>query len=96
MGPAKQIPIASGDVEVVILDGGGFTTTDDTRLHADGHDQPYYLYDWCYYIHHKSTGRRVLWDLGISDVSQAWPTCSLATDSDLFLFRTVVYTRRSS
>lgn len=96
MRPTKQLPIASGDVEVVILDGGGFTTTDDTRLHADGHDQPYYLYDWCYYIHHKPTGRRVIWDLGISDVSQAWPLCSLGTDSDLFLFRTVVYTRRSS
>lgn len=84
MGPVKQLPIASGDVEVVILDGGGFTTTDDTKLHADGHNQPYYLYDWCYYIHHKPTGRRLLWDLGISDVRQVWPICNLATYSDFF------------
>lgn len=68
---AKELPQASGHVEIILLDGGGFTTTDDTRIHADGHDQPYYLYDWCFYLHHKASGRKILWDLGISDVGQS-------------------------
>ncbi|KAF4470599.1 cytochrome p450 [Fusarium albosuccineum] len=42
---AEQLPQASGHVQVTLLDGGGFTTADDTKIHADGHDQPYYLYD---------------------------------------------------
>lgn len=69
MSPVKELPTVAGSVDVVLLDGGGFTTTDDTRIHADGHDKPYYLYDWCFYIHQKTTGRRILWDLGISSVS---------------------------
>lgn len=69
MALAKQLPVASGNVEVVLLDGGGFLTTEDTIIHADGHDRPYYLYDWCFYVYHKPTGRKILWDLGISDVS---------------------------
>lgn len=64
---------ASGEVEVVLLDGGGFTTTDDTKIHADGHSRPYYLYDWCFYVYHKATGSRVLWDLGVSNVSRPVP-----------------------
>lgn len=87
MRSVKQLPVASGTVEVVILDGGGFTTTDDTKLHADGHDRPYYLYDWCFYVYHKPTGRKMLWDLGISDVSRViTPIRSLAHSSDFVLF----------
>ncbi|CAI0643543.1 unnamed protein product, partial [Colletotrichum noveboracense] len=61
----RPIPLATGAVEIVLLDGGGFTTTDDTKIHEDGHLEPYYLYDWCFFIHHRATGRRMLWDLGI-------------------------------
>lgn len=69
MSSFKELPTTGGSVDIVLLDGGGFTTTDDWRIHADGHDKPYYLYDWCFYIHHKPTGQRILWDLGISNVS---------------------------
>ncbi|KAH7133867.1 beta-lactamase-like protein [Dactylonectria macrodidyma] len=81
----KKLPQATGHVEIVLLDGGGFTTTDDTRIHAGGHDQPYYLYDWCFYLHHKASGRKILWDLGISDdrnlytpfvLNYHWPSCN--------------------
>lgn len=86
MRPNKQLPASSGSVEVVLLDGGGFTTTDDTKIHADGHDRPYYLYDWCFYVYHKPTGRRILWDLGISDVSiVSIPFHSLESTSDIVL-----------
>ncbi|WAO95250.1 Lactamase-B domain-containing protein [Fusarium falciforme] len=82
---AKELPGASGEVQVVLLDGGGFTTTDDTKIHADGHSRPYYLYDWCFYLYHKPTGSRVLWDLGISNDRELytpfvlnfhWPSCN--------------------
>lgn len=73
MSRVKELPPTGGSVHVVLLDGGGFTTTDDWRIHADGHDRPYYLYDWCFYIHHKPTGKRILWDLGISNVSRRIP-----------------------
>lgn len=76
MAPAKALPPATGAVDLVLLDGGGFTTTDDTKVHADGGDKPYYLYDWCFYIHHKATGRKMLWDLGLSDVSMHHPAKS--------------------
>lgn len=68
MSPVKALPEAYGSVDVVLLDGGGFTTTDDWRIYADGHDRPYYLYNWCFYIHHRASGRKLLWDLGISNV----------------------------
>ncbi|KAF2995946.1 hypothetical protein E8E14_000480 [Neopestalotiopsis sp. 37M] len=66
MSIPATLPPASGDVEVVLLDGGGFTTADDTRLHQDGHERPFYLYDWCFYVHHRPSGEKVLWDLGLS------------------------------
>lgn len=65
----KNLPAGNKAVDVVLLDGGGFTTADDTKIHANGHSKPYYLYDWCFYIHHKESGQRILWDLGISEVS---------------------------
>ncbi|KAJ2901598.1 hypothetical protein MKZ38_001618 [Zalerion maritima] len=65
----QLLAAASGTADVVLLDGGGFTTADDTKIHADGHHEPFYLYDWCFYIHHKATGRKILWDLGISNDS---------------------------
>ncbi|KPM40122.1 hypothetical protein AK830_g6428 [Neonectria ditissima] len=40
---SKHLPNAAGSAQVVLLDGGGFTTTDDTKIHANGHDKPYYF-----------------------------------------------------
>lgn len=68
MAPQKHVPPASSAVEIVLLDGGGFRTTDDWKLHAGGHSRPYFLYDWCFFIHHKPSGKKMLWDLGISNV----------------------------
>ncbi|CAK7207824.1 hypothetical protein SEUCBS139899_010639 [Sporothrix eucalyptigena] len=67
MASQKQLPAASGSVEIILLDGGGFQTTEDWRLHAGGHSRPFYLYDWCFFIHHKASGKKILWDLGISN-----------------------------
>ncbi|KAG7038941.1 cytochrome p450 [Colletotrichum scovillei] len=68
----KTLPFSSSAVELTLLDGGGLTTTDDTKIHADGHDRPYFLYNWCFYIHHRASGRKILWDLGISDDRQLY------------------------
>ncbi|KAI1843763.1 hypothetical protein JX266_010022 [Neoarthrinium moseri] len=67
MSTSKSFPPSSGSVEVTLLDGGGFTTAEDARLHQDGDRPPFYLYDWLFLIHHQSTGKKVLWDLGISN-----------------------------
>ncbi|KAL1887241.1 hypothetical protein Sste5346_010336 [Sporothrix stenoceras] len=66
MSSQRQLPAASGTVEIVLLDGGGFRTTEDWRLHEGGHSRPFFLYDWCFFIQHKASGRKILWDLGIS------------------------------
>ncbi|KXH29870.1 hypothetical protein CNYM01_02921 [Colletotrichum nymphaeae SA-01] len=68
----KTLPFSGSAVELTLLDGGGLTTTDDTKIHADGHDKPYFLYNWCFYIHHRASGRKILWDLGISDDRQMY------------------------
>ena len=65
---SEQLPPTNGSVQVVLLDGGGFTTASDKIIHADGIDTTFYLYNWCFYIHHPDSGRNILWDLGISDV----------------------------
>lgn len=66
----KELPPATGDVVTVLLDGGGCTKGGDRLLHADGNDEPHYFYNWCFFIHHKPTGRKIVWDLGLSDVRQ--------------------------
>ena len=71
MSSHNQLPTASSSVEIVLLDGGGFKTTEDWKLHAGGHSRPFFLYDWCFFIHHKALGKKVLWDLGISNVCSA-------------------------
>ncbi|KAI0123380.1 beta-lactamase-like protein [Xylariales sp. AK1849] len=85
MASKKHIPAAKGTVEIVLLDGGGFITGDDTKIHANGSSEPFYMYDWCFYIYHKATGQRILWDLGISDdrnlytpfiLNYHWPSCN--------------------
>ncbi|KAL6405168.1 hypothetical protein AUP68_12012 [Ilyonectria robusta] len=85
MASLKNLPAGNKAVDVVLLDGGGFTTTDDTKIHANGHSNPYYLYDWCFYIYHKESGQRILWDLGIGEdhndytpfiVNYHFPSCN--------------------
>ncbi|KAM0809729.1 putative Metallo-beta-lactamase domain-containing protein [Seiridium cardinale] len=62
-------PIEPGAVEIFLLDGGGFTSADDTRIHANGHNKPFFLYNWCFYIHHHPTRQKILWDLGLSGIN---------------------------
>ncbi|KAF0315328.1 zinc finger protein [Colletotrichum asianum] len=83
----RPIPLATGAVEIVLKDGGGFTTTDDTKIHEDGHLEPYYLYDWCFFIHHRATGRRMLWDLGIHNPPPSSESLALSESLEQGLHR---------
>lgn len=62
------LPTSHGSVKVQLLDGGSFTA-DYNVLHAGVPSTPFRCYSWAFYIHHEPSGRRILWDVGLSAVS---------------------------
>ncbi|KAM5380887.1 hypothetical protein ACJZ2D_003411 [Fusarium nematophilum] len=61
------LPIATGSVDLVLLDGGSISSSRDSMMHANGHDGISRLYNWCFYIRHRPSGLKLLWDVGISN-----------------------------
>ncbi|KAI8650203.1 Lactamase-B domain-containing protein [Fusarium sp. Ph1] len=59
------LPTSNGSVKVQLLDGGSFTA-DYNFLHAGAPSTPFRCYSWAFYIHHEPSGRRILWDVGLS------------------------------
>ncbi|KAH7000691.1 beta-lactamase-like protein [Ilyonectria destructans] len=57
----------AGEVQVHLLDGGSFSTATLSFLHANVGPDKFRLYDWCFLIFHRPSGRYVLWDLGCSN-----------------------------
>ncbi|KAH7242855.1 beta-lactamase-like protein [Fusarium solani] len=53
-------------VQVHLLDGGSFSTATLSFLHHGAPPELFRLYDWCFLIFHRPSGRYVLWDLGCS------------------------------
>lgn len=71
-----------GVVHVSLLDGGSFSTAALKFLHADAGDtQQFRMYNWCFHIHHPSSGRHVLWDLGCSHVCSQSYFCTPLADT---------------
>lgn len=67
MAAAKfDLPSSDACVELCLLDGGSFVG-DLSRMHA-GQNGTFRMYNWAFYIARK--GRKVLWDLGLDDVSR--------------------------
>ncbi|POR33566.1 Uncharacterized protein TPAR_06261, partial [Tolypocladium paradoxum] len=62
---ARPLPPSTGSVEVQLLDGGSFTGNLDV-VHARSPSVPYRCHSWAFYIHHKPSGRHLLWDVGLS------------------------------
>jgi hypothetical protein len=63
------LPKASGSVEVQVLDGGSFTAN-YAVVHADTASSPFRCHSWVFYIHHRPNERHVIWDVGLSAVSE--------------------------
>lgn len=63
-----DLPKTDSYVEVAILDGGGMIGSSKI-MHAewpDDRDVP--MSCWVFYIHHPKSGKKVVWDVGISAV----------------------------
>ena len=63
------LPAGPGFVEVQILDGGSFTANLNV-IHAGSTSVPFRCHSWVFYIYHKPSGRHILWDVGLSAVSE--------------------------
>lgn len=63
------LPPSTGSVEVQILDGGSFTANFEV-MRAGSPSEPFKCHSWVFYIYHKPSGRRILWDIDLSAVSE--------------------------
>jgi len=73
--PNNQVPPSGrGVVEVDLLDGGSLSTAMLSFVIAGAENTTARLYDWCFHIHHLSSGRHILWDVGISSVWKDFST----------------------
>jgi hypothetical protein len=62
-----ELPKTEAYVDVGILDGGGLIGN-STIMHANEPAKDIDMSCWVFYIHHPKTGKKVLWDVGISAV----------------------------
>jgi len=73
MSDLLPLPQTTGSVEVQILDGGSFMGNYNV-IHSNCSSKPFRCHSWVFYIHHKSSGRHILWDVGLSAVSRIYPS----------------------
>jgi hypothetical protein len=62
-----DFPKTESYVDVAILDGGGMIGA-SAIMHAEGEPRDIPMSCWVFYIHHPKSGKKVLWDVGISAV----------------------------
>ena len=62
------LPKLGGYASVHCLDGGSFIANWSV-LHANVEDFTFRMYNWAYHVHDNSSGRHILWDIGMSSVS---------------------------
>ena len=63
-----EFPTTKGYVDVAILDGGGMIGNSKI-MHADEPERDVPMSCWVFYIQHPKSGKKVIWDVGISAVS---------------------------
>jgi len=62
-----ELPETNASVDVSILDGGRITGA-SSIMHADCEPKDIPMGCWVFYISHPKSGKKVLWDVGISAV----------------------------
>ena len=63
----QELPKTESYVDVAILDGGGMIGS-SSLMHAEGPPTDINMSCWVFYIQNPTTGKKVLWDVGISAV----------------------------
>ena len=63
----QELPKTQAYVDVAILDGGGMVGS-SSLMHAEGPPTDINMSCWVFYIHNPTTGKKVIWDVGISAV----------------------------
>lgn len=63
----QELPKTDAYVDVAILDGGGMIGS-SSLMHAEGPPTDINMSCWVFYINHPTTGKKVIWDVGISAV----------------------------
>src|SRR5579859_5063649 len=63
----QEFPKTDAYVDVAILDGGGMIGS-SALMHAEGPPTDINMSCWVFYINHPTTGKKVIWDVGISAV----------------------------
>jgi len=63
-----ELPKSEGYVDVCILDGGGMIGNSGI-MHKEEQPHDVNMSCWVFYISHAKTGKKILWDVGISAVS---------------------------
>ncbi|KAF9883936.1 hypothetical protein FE257_002618 [Aspergillus nanangensis] len=66
------LPVTDAYVHLDLLNGGSMTAEYD-KLHAGEPPERFRMYNWAFYIHHPQSGRRLLWDLGMSSAKDDYP-----------------------
>lgn len=74
-----ELPKTDASVDVSILDGGGMIGNSGI-MHANEEPKDIPMSCWVFYIHHPKTGKKVIWDVGISAVD-ATPIFGLISGS---------------
>jgi hypothetical protein len=62
-----ELPKTDAYVDVSILDGGGMIGNSGI-MHAEVPSTDIRMGCWVFYIHHPQSGKKVIWDVGISAV----------------------------
>jgi len=70
-----DFPKTEGYVDVAILDGGGMIGNSKI-MHADEPERDVPMSCWVFYIHHPKSGKKIVWDVGISAVSPHFRNCT--------------------
>lgn len=63
----QEFPKTEAYVDVAILDGGGMIGS-SSLMHAEGPPTDINMSCWVFYIQHPTTGKKLIWDVGISAV----------------------------
>lgn len=63
-----QVPSTNSFVQVDLLNAGSMEA-EYHKLHAGAEAIRFRMYNWAFSVRHETTGRHLLWDLGMAPVS---------------------------
>lgn len=64
------LPETTSFVHLQILDAGSFLASRN-KMHQGEDESRFRMYNWAFFILDSKRGRKILWDLGLSDASSS-------------------------